>query len=205
MTNDDPPDRTTQVQLRLDRLREGDESVRAELLKGVNGRLGRLAEKMLKDFPGVARWEQTDDVLQGALLRLDRALRASVPPTGRDFFCLAAALIRRELIDLSRHHFGRGGGKTPPAALGVSDDGIDPVEPTDSTLDPRRLALWTEFHRQVDVLPEEDRELFDLLWYQGLEKSEVAALLGVTERTVNRRWVAARLSLVKRLGGELPI
>ena len=69
-------------------------------------RLTRIAAKMLKGYPGVARWEQGDDVAQNALIRLDRALRAVTPPTARDFFRLAAAQVRRELIDLARHYYG---------------------------------------------------------------------------------------------------
>ncbi len=37
-------------------------------------RLTRLARKMLKDFGRVRRWEETDDVVQNALLRLYRTL-----------------------------------------------------------------------------------------------------------------------------------
>jgi hypothetical protein len=59
---------------------------------------------MLRDFPGVHRWEETDDVLQNAQLRLNRALGAAQPPTVAELFRLAAAQVRRELIDLARHY-----------------------------------------------------------------------------------------------------
>ena len=45
---------------------------------------------MLRDFPGVARWEGTDDVLQNATLRLYRALKDVTPESPRSFFNLAA-------------------------------------------------------------------------------------------------------------------
>jgi DNA-directed RNA polymerase specialized sigma24 family protein len=38
-----------------------------------------------------------------------------------------------------------------------------------------------------------------MLWYQGLTQIETAELLGVTERTIQRRWVAARQELSRRL------
>ena len=75
----------------------------------------------------------------------------------------------------------------------------------DTTYDPGRLAAWAEFHDAVGSLDEADRELFDLLWYQGLTQAEAAAVLGVTERTVNSRWLAARVRLGDALGGQLPI
>jgi DNA-directed RNA polymerase specialized sigma24 family protein len=43
-----------------------------------------------------------------------------------------------------------------------------------------------------------------LLWYHGLTHAQAAEILGVTERTVNRRWLAARLALSDALDGESP-
>jgi len=71
---------TTLVQGWIDRLRAGDSSARDALLACAIDRLERLTRKMLKGFPGVHRWEQTDDVLQNAILRLSRALQDVTPP-----------------------------------------------------------------------------------------------------------------------------
>lgn len=202
-------DHTTVIQGCIDRLRGGDESARAALLDCTADRLARMARKMLKGYPGVARWEQGDDVAQNALIRLDRALRAVAPPTARDFFRLAAAQVRRELIDLARHYQGpRGLGAhhaTRAGCGGSADGAAEDVESPDTTYDPGRLAAWAEFHAAVAALGEADRELFDLLWYQGLTQAEAAAVLGVTERTVNSRWLAARVRMRDSLGGQLPI
>ncbi len=73
---DESFDRTIEIQIRLDRLRGGDRGALDELLTAARDRLAQLARKMLKGYPGVARWEQTDDVAQNALIRLDRALHA---------------------------------------------------------------------------------------------------------------------------------
>ena len=164
---------------------------------------------MLKGYPGVARWEQTDDVLQNALVRLERALQAIRTPTSLDFFRLAASQIRRELIDMARHyrgpmglganHSSRGGGG------GSSGSYVEPEAPADLSNDPGGLASWTEFHGKIESLPDVDREIFDLLWYQGLTQAEASVVLGVAERTVNRRWIAARLNLSDAFGGQLPI
>jgi RNA polymerase sigma-70 factor (ECF subfamily) len=202
-----PDDRTTVIQGWIDRLLAGDETAREALLECACGRLSRLARRMLKGYPGVARWEQTDDVLQGALLRLDRALSTITPSTARDFFCLAAAQIRRELIDLARRHSGpEGWGAHHASQAGriESDARADVLEPSDFTDDPARLMDWTEFHRQVDALEDDEREVFDLLWYHGMTQAQAAKILGVTERTVKRRWLAARLALSDALDGEPP-
>ena len=80
----------------------------------------------------------------------------------------------------------------------------DPAGSRRSFYDPGRLAEWTGFHAQVEALPEEEREVFDLLFYQGVPQAEAAAVLGVSERTIKRRWQAARLALHEALGGRLP-
>ena len=69
---------------------------------------------------------------------------------------------------------------------------------------PASLAEWTEFHQQVERLPDEAREVFDLVWYEGLSQVEAAALLGVPLRTLKRRWRAARELLSRALYGEPP-
>jgi RNA polymerase sigma factor (sigma-70 family) len=203
---DEPSDRTANLQRCLDRLREGDLSAREELLSRASERLSRLARKMLRDNPRVGRWEESDDVLQNALLRLHRALEEVYPPTVRDFFRLAAAQIRRELIDLARHYFGPEGLGANHASVanlpGSANGSPGPPEPAASTHDPGRLAMWTEFHQQIGLMPGEAREVFDLLWYQGLTQAEAAKLLNLSERTLQRRWQAAREQLHKMLRGD---
>src|SRR5436189_5752012 len=102
----DQVSQTQQIQGWIDRLRAGDESARSALIECACERLNRLTRKMLRGFPGVKRWEQTDDVLQNAALRLYRGLADLRPETPADFFRLAALNIRRELLDLARHYYG---------------------------------------------------------------------------------------------------
>jgi RNA polymerase sigma factor (sigma-70 family) len=202
-------DYSTQIQGCIDRLRLGDPAALNELLDHASERLTRLTRIMLCDFPGVHRWEQTDDVLQNAVVRLCRALGEVRPPTAADFFRLAAAQIRRELIDLARRYSG-GRGLAPHQANVAEAGGTsmaDPAaraDPADTTNDPDRLAAWTDFHRAVEALPAEEREAFDLLFYQGLSQAEASALLEVSERTIKRRWQAARLRLAETLGATMP-
>jgi len=209
-------DHSTEIQNCVNRLQAGDRSALDDLLNRATLRLGRLARKMLADFPGVHRWEETDDVLQNATLRLCRALEQVHPPTVADSFRLAAVQIRRELIDLSRHYFGAEGIGVHHASLGAAGQGVGGagdgsfdapaagVHPSDVTHDPQCLAAWTEFHVQAEALPPEEREPFELLYYQGLTQEEAAAILGVSGRTIKRRWTAARLRLAESLGGRMP-
>ncbi len=182
-----------------------DQNDRNALLAQACGRLTRLTRKMLRGFPGVKRWEDTDDVLQSALVRLLQALRDVPVVSACHFDFLAARQIRRELIDLCRHHFGPqgpGANHHSNAAQGSSDS--PPYEQPDTSHEPGRLAEWHEFHLQVESLPEAEREVIDLVFYQGLKQAEAASRLGVTVRTVQLRRAAALLKLRRILKAELP-
>jgi RNA polymerase sigma-70 factor (ECF subfamily) len=159
---------------------------------------------MLQDFSGVRRWEQTDDVCQNALLRLHKALHTVPLDSVEQFFRLAATQIRRELLDLARHYFGPEGLGAKHASVGKDADGTaEPAyEKASTTHDPDRLAAWTEVHKQIDALPDKEREVFDLLWYQGLSRAEVANTLGIAEATVKKRWLSARLLLEEAMSSH---
>ncbi len=190
---------TTILQAHLGRLAAGDAKARDGLINHASANLGRLARRMLAQFPGVRRWEDSDDVRQNAALRLWKCLEELRPATVRDFYRLAALQIRRELLDLARHHGGPEGQGANHASV-QADTGAPPaLDPGQSTHDPAKLAAWTEFHAHVEALPDEEREAFDLLYYQDLPQAEAASVLGVSEATLRRRWLAARLRLQEKL------
>lgn len=193
---------TEQLQAWLSRLQAGDRTAPDELLRHVCGRLESLTRKLRRDYPGLRRWAETDDVLQGAMLRLLRALKATCPADSREFFALAATQIRRELLDLARHYYG-------PHGLGANhrsdpaEGSVPPLhERADDTHDPGRLAEWWELHQHIDALPAPERSVVDLLFYHGLSQVQAASVLGVTIRTVQRRWQSALLQLHPRVRGE---
>jgi RNA polymerase sigma-70 factor (ECF subfamily) len=186
-------------------MRAGDPEARGELFRRAGQRLERLARKMLKNYPGVRRWAQTDDVLQSALVRLLRALHDVHPATVREFFALSAEQIRRELIDLARHYYGPCGAGAHHASQAPGNGAGTPLyDQADNSNEPGLLAAWAELHQQVSQLPIEEREVVDLLFYQELVQAEAAALLGVTVRTVQRRWQSALLKLHDILKGHWP-
>jgi RNA polymerase sigma-70 factor (ECF subfamily) len=186
----------------LDQLQSGNPHAAQQLIETTLERLRLLAQKIFADHPRLRRWEEIDDVLQNSSLRLWRALESSRPPTPLDYFSLAAAVIRRELIDLSRKYFGPMG-LGANQALSWQPDGSaynSPVDcQNDSTYDPVKLGCWSEFHEHIEKMPIEERMLFDLLWYQGLTLAEAAEASGLSERTLRRRWRAGRIKLHKSL------
>jgi RNA polymerase sigma factor (sigma-70 family) len=201
--------KSIQIQGWIDRVRMGDESARDELIRCSCDRLDDLVLKMLGRYEQVRRWELADDVVQKVTLELYRALEPVTPENSREFLRLASMNIRRQLVALSDHFFGpevQNTENTPGRRdLNGSNTG-DTIagQLIEQALDPARLAAWTELHRQIDGLADEDREVFELLWYQGLTQAEAADLLGVSRRTMIGRWQAARLRLFDALGGQLP-
>lgn len=177
-----------------------DAAARSALIDHAYDRLLRLTRKMFHARQDLRRWEMTDDVFQNSMLRLHRALAEVKPESVRHFFNLAALMIRRELLDLAKHHFGPSG-----AAANHHTDGQPADDPGGAAHDcaeagePGDLEEWSAFHAQVEKLPDEEREVVSLLFYKGLSQEEAAEVLGVSLRTVKRRWQSARCILHEAL------
>ncbi|MEO2087914.1 MAG: sigma-70 family RNA polymerase sigma factor [Gemmataceae bacterium] len=168
----------------VDRIRLGEPGARRELLDAACDRLRRLAAHILAgSFPALAGRHEVDSVVSETWLRLARALDTVEPASAEHFFRLAAQKVRQVLFDLverdqrSRSHL----------ALGS----VDGPDVGGRTLDPARLAAWTEFHRRAAELPDDERAVFDLHYYLGLPQAEVAAALALHPRKVSRLWVTA--------------
>jgi len=191
----------TQIQGLIDRANAGDETSKEALLDHACDRLFRLTRKMFHGSGDLRRWEQTDDIFQSSMLRLHKALERTKVESVRHFFNLAALQIRRELIDTARKHFGPEG-----IAANHHTDMQAPDESGGSLHaaadEPEDLAQWTQFHTLVESLPEDEREVVNLLFYEALTQDEAAQLLGVNVRTVKRRWHSARLTLNGNQDGQ---
>lgn len=113
------------------------------------------------------------------------------------FFGAAARAMRQVLVDFARRRLTakRGGGETrvslsnadvsAEAALAVE---FDDMLALDQALD------------QLNTVDARLREIVELRFFGGLGEREVAELLGVTPRTVERNWTKARLFLLRELG-----
>lgn len=191
----------------LDRLAAGDLSARDRILELFATRLRALASRMLDGFPQVRRWDDTDDVFQNAALRLHRALGAVRPQSPRDVMMLAAAQVRRELLDLARRHAGPQSHAAHHATNLVAadlDPDAAPFHTARAAAPEDGLDRWSLFHAAIDGLPAESREMFHLVWYLGADQKTIARLLDVSERTVKARWRAARDAVKAALDGQRP-
>lgn len=198
MSRPDPSPSLVQL---FDRHRDGHPAAVNDILAHCQDRLVRLTRQTLRQYPSVRQWGDTADVYGQASFRLIRALRELTFDTPRDFLCLAALHIRNTLIDLTRRAkvvgWGRGDPGSRPDPLGE--------KAADSTNAPEKLAMWTDIHEAIAAAPADERELFDLLYYQGLRQAEAAEVLGVPLSTLKTRWQAARVNLMRRLKNEPPV
>jgi RNA polymerase sigma factor (sigma-70 family) len=189
-------DQSIVLQELLARCLQDDEAARQELIHCAYERLRCLARVILNEsFPRLKTPPallETTDVTNEMALAMYQVLVEIKPETVRDFFRLAAQRIRWLLLDRA---------KQSDRALRHLRATRPADEPAEGYDPPARL---TALYRQIDELPENEREVVDMLYFHGLSQVEAATMLGVTERTVRRYWTAARLKLMQGLKDLLP-
>lgn len=171
-------------------LHAGDEEARNGLIARACERLRLHARAMLRGFPVVRSFEQTDDLLHNGLIRLHRCLAEVRPESLAHFFALSGQAIRRELLDLAKRYR-----RVEATVIRLPDASSQLDGQADHEDGPADLAEWSEFHERVEGLPEDEREVVHLIYYEQLSQREAAEILGVAERTVLRRWHSSRLKL----------
>lgn len=190
---------TVRLERSLNKVREGDQAAKAECLEVIRQRLVVLASRMYFRSPNLRQRFQAEDLLQESLIRLWRAMEGTVPASIADFMGFAAIQMRRALIDLIRSDAGRYVSRPVTRAQG------EPVDSCDTTCgSPDELAVWSEFHIAVEQLPDPYRTVFDLLYYHELSQAEVAGIMNVSVRQVQRYWREARLKVRTTLDGSFP-
>jgi len=108
------------------------------------------------------------------------------------FFGAAARAMRGVLVDFARHaHAQKRGGEFTRVSLSDSDAVVE------LELD-EMLALDEALDRLSKVDPRLTA-IVELRFFAGLGEEEIAEVLGVTRRTVERNWLKARLVLLKAL------
>jgi RNA polymerase sigma factor (TIGR02999 family) len=179
----------------LQRLREGDENAREELLEALYAELHSLARRQLAA-------ERADHTLQStalvneAWIRLVDQTRVQWQSRAH-FLAVASQAMRRILVDYARKtRSQKRGGDTPRLSLTAAENvGVSPNEQVDV------LDLEDALERLQAEHPEH-AQVVEMRFFGGMTAKEAAEALGVTERTAERRWRFARAWLYRALGGE---
>src|SRR5262249_28776940 len=136
----------------------------------------------------------TDEMLGGVVEGLLQALQSIRPQTVRQFFALANQHMRWQLNDLARRLDKR------PVAVELREELVPAPTSSDSLLS----ANGHRILEAIDTLPEDEREVFSLVRIQGLTQAEVAEVLNVSAKTVQRRLNRSLLFLTETLADLRP-
>jgi len=108
------------------------------------------------------------------------------------FYAVAATAMRRILVDHARRHrAAKRGGDMKPVSLADAD------HPSPG-LDIDLVALDEALSRLAGFDPRKSR-IVELRYFGGLATNEIARMLGITSRTVERQWSLARAWLYDEL------
>jgi RNA polymerase sigma factor (TIGR02999 family) len=183
-------DSTSEITRILQDWNNGDQSAKELLLPFVYDELKRQARMLMSA-------ERRNHTLQPTALVHEAFLRIS-EQTGiewRDrghFYGIASRLMRQVLIDHARKFTAEKRGR---GAVHFSLDDVNvSVE--------ERAAAFIALDEALERLSELDgrqAQIVEMRFFGGLSNTEAAEALGISERTVNRDWEAARLWLYREM------
>jgi RNA polymerase sigma-70 factor (ECF subfamily) len=193
MTDDPSIPDTSELTYWVFELQQGRPDAAASVCRAIVDRVEVMARAMFRRFPRVGRFIDVDDVVQNVLIRLMAACRATCPASRRHFYSLTSELIRREFLDLCRRYFGPQGDGAHLVDVAVDDR---ECAPADAEPDPVEWERAVAFHQAVEGLPAREREVIGLTYYHGWSQAEIANLLRVSVRTV-QRWQESGIALLR--------
>jgi len=177
----------------LQTMGNGDTVTAEELVPLVYDELRRLAAaKMARESAGQTL--QPTALVHEAWLRLAQQSRSQWK-NQEHFYAVAAEVMRRILVDRARRRRScKHGGQLERVEL-------DAIELPSAGSDDLVLQVHEALERLVADDPEK-AQVVKLRFYVGLGNREIAALLGVSEKTVQRHWLFAKAWLARAVQAE---
>jgi RNA polymerase sigma factor (TIGR02999 family) len=183
--------RSSRVTQLLEKFEAGDRPAEEQLFVEVYGELHALAARYL-------RRERKDHTLQPTALVHEAYLKLAgqtrLDCEGRAHFLgIAAKAMRQILVDHARrHNAAKRGGNRHRIAL---DENLL----IESSRDVDVLALEGALTKLAKLDPRQAR-MIELRFFGGLNAAEVAKVMGISQRSVEREWTMVRAWLRRELG-----
>ena len=183
----------------LEQWRRGDQGIEARIVDAVYQELHQIARRY-------ARMERAGHSLQATALVNEAYVRLVARRSSwknrAHFFGVAATLMRRILIDHARR---RGAGKRGDgmAHVPLEDDQLERL--AQSNLSPANLENVIAVDEALTGLAAVDARqsrIVELRFFAGMTSKEIAEVLEIGERTVDREWALAQAWLYARLRGQ---
>jgi len=152
--------------------------------------LKRIAHRHLRYVGGGGATIRTTELVHEAFLKLARDSDA-VWDSQAHFFGAASRAMRQVLVDFARR---RGAAKRDAASIVSVVDGVGSLE-----LELEQILALDAALRRLDALSPRLRQVVELRFFGGLSEQEIAEIMGVSSRTVERDWLKARMFLLQEL------
>jgi len=194
---------TAAIQSQLDRLARVDGAAQAEpivrqLLDRAAARVEQLCSRLLaRSYPRLKRPPlnlRSDEMLSGVVERLLKAMRSVRPTTVRQFFALTNRHMRWELNDLARRL------DQDIVAVRLRESHAASPDHSESAVS----SVTRQLLDAIEALPDDEREVFELVRVQGMTHDLAAEVLGVAQKTVQRRLNRGLQLLTAKLGELQP-
>lgn len=195
----------------LERLKRGDEPALAQLFSCFRARLWRIVHFRLHER--LRSRVDAEDILQEAYLNAAQRVHHFEGDSMTAVFVWLRMIVAQTLVDVHRRHMGA---QMRDAGREVSIDGCRYPEATSTSIaiqlagdwtSPSQAAMRAEVSRQLadalEAVDPIDREVLALRHFEELTNSEVAAVLGITQKAASIRYVRA-LRRLKKILATMP-
>jgi RNA polymerase sigma factor (TIGR02999 family) len=184
-----------QLQSVIQAAESGDAAAREQLFASLYSELHRIARRELR-HNGPALTLGPTTLLHEAYLNLNGREGVAFPDRAR-FLAYASRAMRGLIIDYarSRQALKRG------AAFEITSL---PADVPEQAADCAELERIGEAVEQLAAVEPRLAQVVDLKYFSGFSFGDIAAMWGISERTVQRDWEKARLFLYGALSGAAP-
>jgi RNA polymerase sigma factor (TIGR02999 family) len=174
----------------------GDKPAAGALFAALYAELHRLAKRELARH-GLPMSLSATTLLHEAYLDMASRNGPSFPDRAR-FMGYAARVMRGLIIDHARErHAQKRGGLFELTSLDT--------EAMENAVDHRELVRISETLDELGNVEPDLAEIVDLKFFCGFSFAEIAAMRGVSERTVQRNWEKARIYLHRKIRADLSL